>query len=111
MNNRLYKALSSFMILVLSLVLMQPTRSAQALASELFISEYIEGSSLNKAVEIYNGTGASATLSEALVKRLGLFGFVRILLLFICRFLLRFCRSLFGWLLLFRCLCRILLGT
>ncbi|MCP6324171.1 hypothetical protein NL453_27485, partial [Klebsiella pneumoniae] len=28
-------------------------------ASDLFISEYIEGSSLNKAIEIYNGTGAS----------------------------------------------------
>lgn len=64
MNKRLYKAFCSFTILVLSLVLMQPTRSAQALASELFISEYIEGSSFNKAVEIYNGTGASADLSE-----------------------------------------------
>ena len=64
MNKRLYKAISSLTILVLSLVLMQPTRSAQALASELFISEYIEGGSFNKAVEIYNGTGASATLSE-----------------------------------------------
>lgn len=32
-------------------------------ASDLFISEYIEGSSLNKAIEIYNGTGASIELS------------------------------------------------
>ena len=64
MNKLLYKILASFTILVLSLVLIQPTRTAQALASELFISEYIEGSSFNKAVEIYNGTGASATLSE-----------------------------------------------
>lgn len=64
MNKRLYKGLSSFTILVLALVLIQPTRSAQALASELFISEYIEGSSNNKAIEIYNGTGLSATLSE-----------------------------------------------
>ena len=31
--------------------------------SYLFISEYIEGSSLNKAIEIYNGTGAAVDLS------------------------------------------------
>ena len=31
--------------------------------TELFISEYIEGSSNNKAIEIYNGTGASVDLS------------------------------------------------
>jgi hypothetical protein len=33
-----------------------------AAASDLFISEYIEGSSNNKAVEIYNGTGAAVDL-------------------------------------------------
>jgi hypothetical protein len=32
-------------------------------ASELFFSEYIEGSSFNKALEIYNGTGASVNLT------------------------------------------------
>ncbi|MBC2579699.1 lamin tail domain-containing protein [Clostridium sp. DJ247] len=32
-------------------------------ASQLFISEYIEGSSNNKAIEIYNGTGSSVNLS------------------------------------------------
>ncbi|MGX4668142.1 thermonuclease family protein [Cerasibacillus sp. JNUCC 74] len=31
---------------------------------ELFISEYIEGSSFNKAIEIYNGTGASVNLDK-----------------------------------------------
>lgn len=31
---------------------------------DLFISEYIEGSSFNKAIEIYNGTGATVDLSE-----------------------------------------------
>ena len=31
--------------------------------SDLFISEYIEGSSFNKAVEIFNGTGADVDLS------------------------------------------------
>ncbi len=34
-----------------------------AAPTELFISEYVEGSSNNKAVEIYNGTGASVDLS------------------------------------------------
>lgn len=33
-------------------------------AADLFISEYIEGSSNNKAIEIYNGTGASVDLSK-----------------------------------------------
>lgn len=32
-------------------------------ATDLFISEYIEGSSNNKAIEIYNGTGSSVDLS------------------------------------------------
>ena len=32
-------------------------------ASELFLSEYVEGSSNNKAVEIYNGTGLSVGLA------------------------------------------------
>lgn len=34
-----------------------------ACPTDLFISEYIEGSSYNKAIEIYNGTGASIDLS------------------------------------------------
>ena len=36
---------------------------ARAAASSLFFSEYIEGSSNNKALEIYNGTGADVSLS------------------------------------------------
>ncbi len=35
----------------------------EVLATDLFISEYIEGSSNNKAIEIYNGTGSSVDLS------------------------------------------------
>jgi hypothetical protein len=31
---------------------------------DLFISEYVEGSSTNKAIEIYNGTGASINLNQ-----------------------------------------------
>ena len=32
--------------------------------TELYLSEYIEGSSNNKALEIYNGTGGSINLSD-----------------------------------------------
>jgi predicted extracellular nuclease len=39
--------------------------SASAQPSELFISEYAEGSSNNKAIEIYNGTGAPVDLAAA----------------------------------------------
>jgi uncharacterized protein len=35
---------------------------ATAAPTELFISEYVEGSSNNKAIEIYNGTGAAVNL-------------------------------------------------
>ena len=38
-----------------------PTRAAP---TELFFSEYIEGSSNNKALEIYNGTGAAVALAD-----------------------------------------------
>lgn len=38
--------------------------TAETLATDLIISEYIEGSSFNKAIEIYNGTGAPVDLSE-----------------------------------------------
>jgi predicted extracellular nuclease len=34
-----------------------------AVSSDLFISEYVEGSSNNKAIEIYNGTGAAVSLA------------------------------------------------
>jgi len=36
---------------------------ATATPTELFISEYVEGSSFNKALEIYNGTGAMVPLA------------------------------------------------
>ena len=38
--------------------------TASAACDGLFISEYIEGSGINKAVEIYNGTGAAVDLSS-----------------------------------------------
>ena len=39
------------------------TQSAYAAPTELFLSEYLEGSSSNKAIEIYNGTAAPIDLA------------------------------------------------
>ncbi len=39
-----------------------------AQASDLFISEYVEGSSNNKAIEIFNGTGSAVDLSQYSLK-------------------------------------------
>ncbi|MGE7600200.1 endonuclease [Lysinibacillus fusiformis] len=40
------------------------TVKAETFAKDLIISEYIEGSSFNKAIEIYNGTGSPVDLSN-----------------------------------------------
>ncbi len=40
------------------------TQEASAVTTDLFISEYIEGGSSNKAIEIYNGTGVPVDLSQ-----------------------------------------------
>ncbi|MFO7682254.1 MAG: ExeM/NucH family extracellular endonuclease, partial [Chloroflexota bacterium] len=53
-----------FIALTLSLaVLLGAGASTNAAATDLFISEYIEGSSFNKAIEIYNGTGSAVDLA------------------------------------------------
>jgi predicted extracellular nuclease len=49
--------------LVLAVGFLPSPRSAQAVATELFFSEYVEGSSNNKALEIFNGTGAAIDLA------------------------------------------------
>jgi predicted extracellular nuclease len=46
-----------------ALVLLLGAQHAQSAPTELFISEYIEGTSNNKALEIYNGTGAAVNLA------------------------------------------------
>lgn len=46
--------MKKFAIIITALILM--TGAAMAQTTDLIISEYIEGSSYNKAVEIYNGT-------------------------------------------------------
>ncbi len=48
-------------MIILSCTPSLPLATAQA--TDLFFSEYVEGSSNNKALEIYNGTGASVNLS------------------------------------------------
>ncbi len=44
------------------------TLTAQTLATDLFFSEYVEGSSLDKNIEIYNGTGSAVNLSDYIYK-------------------------------------------
>lgn len=51
------------LIALLSLPFLINPSPARAVATSLFISEYIEGSSNNKAIEIYNGTGTAVDLS------------------------------------------------
>ena len=63
MKSPAYKVLTSLVILALFLALVPPAQSASAMATELFFSEYIEGSSNNKALEIFNGTGAAVDLA------------------------------------------------
>lgn len=51
-------------VALLVVVLLAAAMSRPAAApTELFISEYVEGSSNNKAIEIYNGTGAPVNLT------------------------------------------------
>lgn len=47
------------------------TMTAGTNATDLFFSEYIEGGSFNKALEIYNGTGVSVDLSNYTVNLYG----------------------------------------
>lgn len=56
--------------LTLSLVLslFATTSMASTLATDLFISEYVEGSSNNKAIEIYNGTAGTVNISAYSVR-------------------------------------------
>ncbi|MEK4484672.1 endonuclease [Psychrobacillus sp. FSL H8-0484] len=56
--------LSATLVAGLVLPVMPSKVVAATNASDLIISEYIEGSSLNKAIELYNGTGASIDLSQ-----------------------------------------------
>src|SRR5688572_12680011 len=50
------------LLIVLALPIIGKPQPVHAAATDLFFSEYIEGSSFNKAVEIYNGTGAAVDM-------------------------------------------------
>ncbi len=61
-HRRWISALVAF-VLIASTLAITPIRRAAAATPDLLISEYIEGSGFNKAIEIYNGTGSSVDLS------------------------------------------------
>jgi hypothetical protein len=50
-------------LVVAGLVALVPPGSATAAPTELFLSEYVEGSGNNRALEVFNGTGAAVNLS------------------------------------------------
>jgi predicted extracellular nuclease len=58
------RTLSFAVVTVLGLLALTGARveSAGAVSTDLFFSEYVEGTSNNKALEIYNGTGAAVNL-------------------------------------------------
>lgn len=55
--------LKKSLILSVFILILLTTSLAFGQATDLFISEYIEGSGYNKAIEIFNGTGAPVDLS------------------------------------------------
>ncbi len=63
MSKSLFRMFSAITILSLMIMALPMQTVAAAAPTELFFSEYIEGSSNNKALEIYNGTGASINLA------------------------------------------------
>jgi predicted extracellular nuclease len=62
MNKILNKLFATSLLIAIPLTLM-PVQAASAAPSELFFSEYVEGSSNNKALEIYNGSGTAHDLA------------------------------------------------
>jgi predicted extracellular nuclease len=63
MNKYSHRVFASLLILALAAALLPVQPASAATPAELFFSEYIEGSSNNKALEIYNGTGAAIDLA------------------------------------------------
>jgi uncharacterized protein len=61
--HRFQRSRSWRVALLVTVLLVAAISRPRAAATELFISEYIEGSSNNKAIEIYNDTGASIDLA------------------------------------------------
>jgi len=61
--SKVLNKLSASMIILTMILALMPAQFVSAATSELFFSEYIEGSSNNKALEIYNGTGSAINLA------------------------------------------------
>ena len=57
-------ALSAGLVAGVVIPAVPPAAVAATNAADLIISEYVEGSSYNKAIELYNGTGAEIDLSQ-----------------------------------------------
>ena len=55
-----------FIVALVAFAARQAPAVSAAPPTDLFISEYIEGSSNNKAIEIYNGTGATVNLATGM---------------------------------------------
>ena len=62
-GSRFFVAVAVAVIAASSVSLRAPVATLAAAPTELFFSEVIEGSSNNKALEIYNGTGATIDLA------------------------------------------------
>ena len=63
-RNRIYTLVATaVLIFAIAIYYVSSPSKATATTTELFFSEYIEGSSNNKALEIYNDTGAPVNLS------------------------------------------------
>ncbi len=62
-KTRWFRILSGILILSMGLAFLPGIQVARADTAELFFSEYIEGSSNNKALEIYNDTGVAIDLA------------------------------------------------
>ena len=59
---RRFAALATVAVVAVPVLGVAPT-AATAAPTDLFISEYVEGSSNNKAIELFNGTGAPVDLA------------------------------------------------
>ncbi|WP_036182191.1 chitobiase/beta-hexosaminidase C-terminal domain-containing protein [Ureibacillus manganicus] len=69
MSKRIWKKsvnalLATSLVASIAVPVVPSTANAETIATDLIISEYIEGSSFNKAIEIYNGTGKTIDLSN-----------------------------------------------
>jgi len=69
-TNRFARAFRGCVAIVAACVAVVAARDAAAQSYDLIISEYIEGTSSNKLIEIYNGTGATINLATAQYKLL-----------------------------------------